>query len=355
MSQVLELTKKLISSPSTRENFSELKNVLEIAKNELKDFECKEFTSAGIPSLIFYNTALVPDSYKVILNAHLDVVPGQPEQYKAKIKNGKLFGRGACDMKSGAAAEILAFKEVASMVKYPLGLQLVTDEEIGGFLGTKYQIDQGVKAEFVIAGESTNLQLNNKAKGVFWIKISSKGNPAHAAYLWNGKNAIWAMKTFLDRVEQTFPVPTDENWTTTANLAKIETTNTTFNKVPDDCTVSLDIRYIPEDSSTIEKKLRALIPAGFKVEVQSLEPAQFTDSTNPILNKLSESILKVLGHYTGFISKHGASDVRHYDRKKIPGVCFGPIGDGLHSDDEWCDIDSLDKYYQILTDFLLTL
>jgi succinyl-diaminopimelate desuccinylase len=355
MSPVLELTNTLISCPSTRESISGLKDVLQIAKNELKDFECKEFESAGVPSLIFYNTALIPDTYKVILNAHLDVVPGKPDQFKPQIKSGKLFGRGACDMKSGAAAEILAFKEVASMVKYPLGLQLVTDEEIGGFLGTKYQIDQGIKAEFVLAGESTNLQLNNKAKGVFWVKISSKGDPAHAAYLWHGKNAIWAMKTFLDRLEQTFPIPANESWTTTANLAKIETTNTTFNKVPDDCSVSLDIRYIPEDAATIKSKLEELVPPGFKIEIQSFEPAQFTDSTDPILNKLAESIQKVTGTYSGFVSKHGASDVRHYDRVKIPGVCFGPVGDGLHSDNEWCDIASLDKYQKILTDFLLSL
>lgn len=354
-SDVLQLTKQLISISSTKENPTELKEVLDFVKTQLKGLSYKEFSDHGIPSLLFYNTETLPDKFRVILNAHLDVVPGKPEQYSAIEKDGKLYGRGACDMKSGAAAEILVFKDLASKVSYPLGLQLVADEEIGGFFGTKYQIDQGIKADFVVAGEATDLQLNNKAKGVFWVKIHAKGEPAHAAYLWNGKNAIWAMKNFLDRLEKEFPLPQKESWVTTANLARIETPNTTFNKVPDECSVSLDIRYIPEEASRIESHLRSILPEGFELQIQTKEPAQFTDMSNPDLVRLSQSIQKVTRHQAGFISKHGASDIRHYDRVNIPGVCFGPIGDGLHSDNEWCNLQSLDDYYQILSDFLLTL
>lgn len=258
-------------------------------------------------------------------------------------------------MKSGAAAEILAFKAVADKVKYPLGLQLVTDEEIGGFNGTKYQIDQGIKSEFVIAGESTDLKLNNLAKGILWAKVTAHGTPAHAAYLWNGKNAIWMMHEFLNHLQQEFPLPNQESWVTSVNLARIETSNVTFNKVPDECSIGLDMRYIPEEANIFEQKLKSILPADFTLEIKEKEPSQKTDQSNPFLISLSHTIQSVLGKPTGFIAKHGASDIRHYDRVGIPGVCFGPIGDGLHSNDEWGDIASMEQFQRILTEFLLSL
>lgn len=354
MSAVLDLTNRLIAVPSTTDNPQALNQVLKVAGQELSDFSKKDFIQNGIPSVLYSNQ---PDAtnFKVILNAHLDVVPGKPEQYTSTVKDGKLWGRGACDMKSGAAAEILAFKDVAKKINYPLGLQLVTDEEIGGFSGTKYQLDQGIRPEFVIAGESTNLQLNNLAKGIFLVKITAHGSPAHAAYLWNGKNAIWLMQEFLSQLHQAFPIPEQEAWVTTANLAIIETSNITFNKVPDECSVNVDIRYIPEEASGIESKIRSLLPPGFTLEIKEKEPSQKTDQANPYLQKLDNSLKSVLGKSPGFIAKHGASDIRHYDRINIPGVCFGPIGDGLHSNEEWGDIASFDQYYRVLTEFLLSL
>jgi len=131
-----------------------------------------------------------PNNFKIILNAHLDVVSGRKEQYKPYEKDGKLFGRGAIDMKGAAAVEILVFKEIAKKVSYPLALQLVTDEEIGGFCGTKYQIEKGVRADFVIAGEPTDFGVNNKAKGIIWLKIKTKGKAAHGAYPWRGKKCL---------------------------------------------------------------------------------------------------------------------------------------------------------------------
>jgi succinyl-diaminopimelate desuccinylase len=353
--QLLEFTKSLISIPSTKENPDKLQEVLDVVKKELAEFKFKEFSDAGIPSLLFYNTPELPEKFKIILNAHLDVVPGQPDQFIPKIEGDKLMGRGACDMKSGAVGEILAFKDLATKVNYPLGLQLVTDEEVGGFHGTQYQIKQGVKADFVIAGESTDLALNNDAKGVFWLRITSHGVPAHAAYPWNGKNAIWEMIDFLNKLQQTFPVPNLEKWLTTANLSHIENANTTFNKVPDDCTVLLDIRYIPTDSETIVNTIKNLLPQDFTLEIVTKEPCQHTDQNNPYLKSLAKSITQITQKPTEFIQKHGASDIRHYDGAGMSGVCFGPTGSGLHSDNESGSIQGLTNYHRILTDFLRSL
>lgn len=70
------------------------------------------------------------------------MIPGKDEQYHARIEDDRLYGVGALDMKSNLVCLIMAFCEVVDHVGYPLGIQIVTDEEIGGFDGTLYQIEQ---------------------------------------------------------------------------------------------------------------------------------------------------------------------------------------------------------------------
>lgn len=351
--QILTLTKELICVPSQKENKKALDEVLEICKKELSGLSYTSFEKNGVKSLLFYNKKENPTKFKLLLNAHLDVVSGKSQQYAPFEKNGKLYGRGASDMKAAAATMILLFKELADSVPYSLGLQLVTDEEIGGFNGTKYQIDKGVKADFVIAGEPTDMEINNKAKGIVWAKVTTRGKTAHGAYPWNGENAIWNMNKFLNKLEHAFLVPQKESWVTTVNLARIETSNQEINKVPADCTASLDVRYVPEDSDTIEVTLKELAGDKVKVNILLKEPAQYTSENNEYIALLKEASKKITGATPKTIVKHGGSDVRFFNAIGIDGITFGPVGAGLHSDEEWVDIKSLETYYEILKHFLL--
>lgn len=156
-----------------------LKKVLEVAKNELNEFMVEYFERNNTLSVLVYNQEKRPKKFRVILNAHLDVVSGKDEQFQHFQSKDRFYGRGAIDMKGGVSIEILVFKELAKKLYYPIALQLVTDEEIGGFNGTKYQIEKGVKSDFVIAGESTDFGINNQAKGINWVKNKIKGKTAH--------------------------------------------------------------------------------------------------------------------------------------------------------------------------------
>ena len=356
LNKILSFTKQLIAIPSTKENPEELKKVLEVAEREIGEgFTVERFESNNTPSLLFYNSPKRPAKFKVILNAHLDVVPAKPEFYTPYEEGEKLYGRGADDMKAAAAVEILVFKELAKKLKYPIALQLVTDEEIGGNNGTKYQIEKGVRGDFAIAGEPTNFGVNNKAKGIVWGKINVTGVAAHGAYVWQGQNALWTAKRILDRIEKTFPVLKKEEWKTTFNLAKIETSNQTFNKVPDDAVISFDVRFIPEDENTILKTLETLIATDGKLELIEKEPPHIADENNLFVKNLRQATEKVTGKFGAVIVKHGASDLRHFSGAGVPGVTFGPIGAGLHTDAEWVDIRSLENYYKILEQFLLSI
>ncbi len=351
-SSIISLSKQLISIPSTKENPQALDQVLTIAKRELADFTVEEFSKDGVKSLLAYSGKIRPKRFRIILNAHLDVIPGKDNQYKPLEKDEKLYGRGAYDMKAAAAVEILVFKELAKKVSYPLGLQLVTDEEIGGFLGTKHQVEKSVRADFTIAGENTDLDIINRAKGIVWAKITTSGKAAHGAYPWLGDNAIIKMAKIIETIQKNYPEPKKEIWATTINVSVIDSTNKTFNKVPDDCSIMLDIRYIPEDDKTIIPYLKSFTKNGIQVDIVLKEHCYMTDKNNSFVVFLNRSINSVLGKPAAILPHHGGSDIRHYNQVGDKGVEFGPVGQGHHTDNEWVDIKSLEDYYLILKDFL---
>ncbi|HEX7041667.1 MAG TPA: M20/M25/M40 family metallo-hydrolase, partial [Patescibacteria group bacterium] len=94
---------------------------------------------------------------------------------------------------------------------------------------------------------------------------------------------------------------------------------------------------------------------GFEIIISEDEPAQFSEKEDKSVKALASSIKNKTGKETDFILKHGASDIRHFNVFGFPGVVFGPIGEGLHSDNEWVNIESLTTYFEILEDFILSL
>lgn len=349
---ILDLAKELMGIESTKDNPSGIARVIDNAKGFLARYTVEEFTRENSPSLLVYKGKKPQRQFRIILNAHLDVVSGKREQFAPVQQDGRLYGRGASDMKAAAAVEMIVFKELVDKVSYPLALQLVTDEEIGGFNGTKHQIEQGVRADFTIAGEPTDFGINNEAKGIVWVKIKTTGKAGHGAYVWNGENALWKLHTILSRIQKTYPVPPAITWKTTANLARIETPNMTFNKIPDEATAWIDFRFIPAQRKTILGTIQDLTGKDGTIEILENEPAQFTDKNNLFVKRLAAAAKKVIGKTPPTIQKHGGSDIRHFNGVGSDGVTFGPVGAGLHSDNEWVDIKSLGDYYEILKSFL---
>lgn len=370
LKDIVTLTKNLIKIPSVTTNQKELAKAIDLVKKELNGFNFKYFDKKGYPSLLFYNTPALPKKFKIILNAHLDVVPGKKRQFVPFEKNGRLYGRGAFDMKGGAACEILVFKELAKKLSYPLGLQIVTDEEIGGFWGTKYQIEQGVRAEFALAGDSTNFKIDNKCKGIIWLRIVASGKTAHGAYPWQGQNAVIRLIKVVSKILDKYPIPKKEAWQTTFNLSWIKTPNETVNRVPDTAEAQFDIRYTPElmkkymsrkaksdikyaIQNFVNTEIKPLVPSDFQVTVLEAEPSQFTKKNNPFVKTLQKAAREIIKQPLQFQSQHGGTDLRHFEQVGTPAVAFSPAGEGLHSDIEWVEITSLSKYYQILKTFLM--
>lgn len=352
--EILSLSKILIAIPTVTGDEKSLELAVEIAYQDLYDYKVKKFQSNNISSLLYYNTEKIPEKFKILLNTNLDVVPASKEsQFKPFVKDGKLFGRGAFDMKAATAAMILVYKELAKVVDYPLGLQLVSDQEVGGKNGTKHQLDQGIRADFVVVSSTTNLDIIHESKGQLWIKIHGKGKHAATGQIWKGENALWKLKRFLDSLEKAYPEPKEDEWKTSVNLAKISTPNDTLNRVPAVAEALLEVRPIPEDKDIILENIKKLLPDEFEMEVFLHEPTQYTDKNHPFIGLLNEKINHTTGRQHNIIKSHYVDEVRYFNALGIPGVSFGPTGANSHAEDEWVDIQSLKDYYYALKDFLL--
>lgn len=352
LNNILDLSQRLIAIRTDPDNILELNRALDLVKQQLREFGIEEFEHNSYRSILVYNSEVRPTKFKVILNGHLDVIPGKNHQYKPLIKDGKLFGVGSMDMKSNLSSIIFAFKEMASKVNYPLGLQIVTDEEIGGFNGTKFQIEQGVRTDFVIASEPTNLNIVNKAKGIIQLEIQFLGQTAHGAYPWKGLNALELCNDFINKIKQKFPNPNQEKWCSTINIAKIETSNDSFNKIPDDCNLKIEFRCTTEESKQIIPTVESLIPKNSVLKIVTNENALYTAEDNKYIEQIQASTLAVSGCKSITYGANGTSDSRHYTDVGSCGVEFGPIGGGIGEDLEWVNIKSLETYYHIICHFL---
>ncbi len=250
----------LLAVPSTADRPAELSRALEmVIRLAGPGVTVERFTSGGKPSALLYRGQGRPH-FRIILNAHLDVVPGGPEQFRPRRESGRLYARGAQDMKVSALVMTQVFRELAGGLPYPLGLQLVTDEEVGGRDGTLHQLEEGVTADFVLIGEASGLRLVADSKGRINARLRAHGRAAHGAYPWLGDNALVKLHRSLSNMLAAYPVPAGEVWQTTVNLARIETANQAFNQIPDQAEAWLDIRF-PADDTDLNGKTAQQIAA----------------------------------------------------------------------------------------------
>ena len=355
LTEIVPLAKKLIAFSSVSGDIPQANEILKIVKKELTGFQHTSFISSGLPSLLFSNQNKDTKKFKIILNAHLDVVPAEEEQFVPIEKEGRLYGRGAFDMKAAAAVMILLFKEMADKVDFPLGLQITMDEEISGFNGTRYQVQQGIRADFAIMGEcNSNFKVTNQSKGRFEGKIIIEGDSAHAAHPWRGENAVWKMYQALEPLMKAFPIPETETFTTTVSITKIESENNATNQIPGHCVAYLDIRYQPEDADNILTKIRALLPKNAVFEAEDMRKPHSVDPENKYIKLLRKITTETLKQELPLRSAHATSDAPFFSEVGCPAVEFGPIGNSPHHENEWVDIKSLGQYYEILQKFLLS-
>ena len=349
---------ELLAVPSTADRPGDLHRALNFVVDFVgPGFAVERFESAGKPSALIYRGAKRP-RFQIILNAHLDVVPAPSAQFRPRRDGDRLYARGAQDMKVSALVEAQVFRELAGALPYPLALQLVTDEEVGGRNGTLHQIGRGVSGEFVIIGEHSGLRIVTDSKGMITATLRAVGRSGHSAYPWRGDNALIKLQASLANLLAVYPIASEEAWRTTVNLARIQTPNQAYNQIPALAEAWIDIRFPPEDTdlngksaAEIAAYLASFCESGVTPVINQADPPHHSDQHRPEIRSLQQAV-ENQGYRADFLRKHGAADGRFYYQRGTDAVIFGVGGDGLHGPDEYADTTTIAPYYRALKEFL---
>ncbi len=349
---LVKLTGELMNFKTTSGNYDEKKKIIAFVKKQFKSKKVfiREFEKNKNPSLVI--TFEKNKNPKIFLNGHLDVVPANDHEYTARIKGGRIYGRGSGDMKAACAAMIEVMKHFSGLGKRPsLGLMLTTDEEVGGKDGVGYLLkNKKFSSELAIIPDGgTDLKtivLNEK--GVLHFKIKAYGKSAHGSRPFLGENAIEKLiKNYL-RLRKVIPELKKKRWANTMNLGKFSGGDT-VNKVPDYAEMYLDIRYTKKaDRDKIIQKVRKIVP---DFEIIS-EGTPFIQDKHRHISSFKKVIEKNTGQKVLFSRVEGASDARYFSEKGIPAIITKIKAKNIHSRGEWVDIKEMKVFYESLVEFI---
>ena len=350
---------ELLAIPSTCDRPEDLHRALGYVLDFVgAGFTVERFESGGKPSALVY-AGPRRQRFRIILNAHLDVVPAQPDQFRPRRDADRLYARGAQDMKVSALLAAQVFAGLAGRLPCPVALQLVTDEEVGGRDGTWHQLESGVRGDFVVIGETSGLRIVTESKGIASVTLRATGRGAHGAYQWLGDNALVKLQRSIGNLLARYPVATEEVWRTTITLARVHTQNQARNQVPAEAEAWLDIRFPAEDADfsgrtagEVAAYLQSFCEPGVTAVVDQLDSPHHSDQDLPEVRSLQRAA-RNQGYAAGFLRKHGAGDGRFYGQLGIPAVAFGVGGAGQHGPEEYADITTIVPYYLALREFLL--
>ena len=216
------------------------------------------------------------DGPTVMLNGHIDTVPVGDEDLwphpplSGDIVDGRIWGRGACDMKSALACMVYAAKDVADEIQGTLMVTGVVQEEVGG-LGARF-LGETLRADVVVLGEPSKLRLMLGHRGRVEVEVTLPGKIAHAAKNELGDNALYRASHLLARLE-TLPLPSGgplgSSTLTPTQLTSFPQNGR--NVVPGRAELTIDYRNLPDDApEAVLERLQALEPeATFHVPTEN--------------------------------------------------------------------------------------
>lgn len=352
--ELVDLVKNLISYQSTADKPDEINNCLKLIEDKFGYFfYVKRYKFKGRPMLVLSTST--SKNLDIIISGHVDVVPAKESAFLSKEINGKIYGRGAIDMKSAIVACLFAVqKYIKEKGRAKLAIVITSDEELDG-LSTKWLLEKKkYQAKLAIlpdGGDETKLIL--KQKGFWQIRIMIKGKSVHASTPWNGSNPFEKGFNLYKKLLSKFPLPTnDGQWKTSISLTKIEG-GKAINQIPDLAIFYFDIRYTDEIvKRKIAKELISFLGKEAIIEIISHNGVFVADKNNPFIIKLKKAIQKELRKKVCFISECGTSDAVFFSEQGIPAILFRPQGHGAHRDGEWVDIKSLIHFKSVIFNFL---
>jgi succinyl-diaminopimelate desuccinylase len=329
----------------------------------------------------------------VHLNGHFDVVPAGDgwtvDPWGGEVRDGKIYGRGSCDMKAGIAAAVFASEAIRRAgieLNGTVEISGTVDEESGGFAGVAWLAEHGRlskdRTDYVIIPEPLYVdRICIGHRGVYWFEVQTRGRIAHGSMPFHGVSAIDHMGLVLDRIHRELQ-PRLASRTTDVPVIPPGARHATLNVnginggqpvdgiqtpcVADRCRAVFDRRFLLEEGFDATKAeviemldaIRRDVP-DFQYDLEDLmvvHPTRTPDGS-PVIGALERALQRVLGR-SGLVASPGTYDQKHVAR--IAGVphcvAYGPgILDLAHQPDEYCGVDDLVSATKVIALALLDL
>ncbi|MHA1833560.1 MAG: ArgE/DapE family deacylase [Candidatus Baldrarchaeia archaeon] len=310
----------------------------------------------------------------LLFNGHVDVIPPGPldawryNPWSGKIEHGKIYGRGASDMKSGLAAMTMALDAVLKIeaeLKGDVILEYVIDEELSGN-GTLACILRGYMADAGICCESSSLRVQPASIGRIWFEIIVRGKPAGIQRRWEGVNAIEKGYKIVEAVSKfeeirlndpklTHPLYPDKKEALPCMVCVFQA-GSYPSSFPDTCLLKGSIATLPgEDSEEVKRRFVNHIleetrsdpwlkdnPPKVEFVGYFAEPSEIP-ADHPIVNSVASAFKEVTGKSPIISGRLGAADIRFLNNYgKTPTVIFGPgLTEQMHATNEYVYIQDL--------------
>lgn len=327
----------------------------------------------------------------LLFNGHMDTVDvtdptaWQFDPWEAKIKNGTLYGIGACDMKASLAAMVYAAKKLVharAQLKGDLVLAFVVQEEPCEGLAMSVLVEQeGVRPDYVILGEPSNLRISRGQRGRVEMRVTTQGRSSHAAQPEEGENAIYSAMRLIFGIELLSGNLARDRFLGPGSLTitQIESSAPSRNAVPDQCWFYIDRRLtLGETETRAVAEIESVIMrerAAAQVEITEYEGVSYTGyqaskrevfppwalpPDHPLVQAASQSLRKVLGRRPDITCWSFSTDgVYTMGQALIPTIGFGPGREELaHAPNEHVCLDDVytaaRAYAQLAVDILDT-
>jgi acetylornithine deacetylase/succinyl-diaminopimelate desuccinylase-like protein len=298
---------------------------------------------------------------RILLAPHLDTVDGTDAQFTPRRKNGRLFGRGACDTKGSVAAMVEAVCHMARHGPRPAETEIVfaglVDEE-NAQAGSRALAASGFKADLAVVGEATRLRVVTAHKGSLWLRLETRGRSAHGSQPELGRNAVHTMARIVDLLETDYASQLRRRrhpllGCATVNVGVIRG-GTQPNIVPDRCSILVDRRTLPgETTAGVCREIGALLRR------RNLKAAITDDKASPCPPLETDAKLPLVAEFLRRVGQRKPVAVRYFCDAAvlagggIPSVVFGP-GDiaQAHTADEWISLAAVERGKDLLLRFL---
>ena len=327
-----------------------------------------EHPASGIPLLSYEGRRCLVGTLpggpgrSLLLNGHVDVVSEAPAEqwtkppYGAEIEGGRLYGRGACDMKGGIAAMLLGVEAALAAGPLPgdVVYQSVIEEECGGN-GALAACLEGPRADGVVIAEPTNGAFDIVAVGVIWARITLEARPRHASHTDEGSHPLegaFAVVEALHELEAELNADPEPEFDgverpyllNVGALHAGDWPSMTPGKAELDVRLGLPIRMEPsEGQARLENVVRNVVPTA-RVEFRGFRASGYAfDAGTPLVELFCRCHEEVHGRPPTPEPSRATTDLRFFAPPLGPGqaLCYGPTGENLHGVDEWVDLESI--------------